>query len=196
MKMIKLAWTTVFLVLPLAAQIEIPLDNLAAKASDVKGVTLDQSMIKLAANFLAGQKANDPGFQKVLAAIKSITVKRFSFAQDGAFQSADLDPLRAVLRGTGWSQMLSSGQNDRQSTIYVKMDGLQMGGITIIKSQPREVAVVSVEGSIDLAKLAQLAGHMGIPQDLSNIDPGAKPAGPDQRIEQSPPADPKPAPAN
>ena len=97
---------------PLAAQIQIPLDSLAAKASDTTGISLDQSMLKLAANFLAGDKAQDPGFQKVLNGLKSIVVKKFTFAQEGAYQDSELDPLRALLRSGGWSAMISVHRND------------------------------------------------------------------------------------
>ena len=80
---------------PLMAQIQIPLDNLAAKASDTAGIALDQSMLKLAGNFLAGSKSQDPNFQKILNGLKSIVVKKFSFAQEGAYQTSELEPLRA-----------------------------------------------------------------------------------------------------
>lgn len=179
------ALTAVSLVTPLAAQIQIPLDSLAAKAVDVKGISLDQSMIKLAADFLAGNKAKDSGFQKVLEAVKSITVKRYSFAQEGAYQPAELEPLRAVLRVGGWNQMFTRNRSDKQSSVYLKMDGLQIGGVTVVSAEPRQVVVVSVEGAIDLAKLAQLAGHLGIPPDIagggSNTDQPA-----DSRIDPKP----------
>jgi hypothetical protein len=156
--------------LPLAAQIQIPLDNLAAKASDTTGIALDQSMLKLAGNFLAGNKAQDPGFQKVLNNLKSIVVKKFTFAQEGAYQSSELEPLRALLRTGGWGQMITREINGGQSSIYVKTDGGQIAGVTVVAAQPKQVVVVSVEGSIDLAKLAQLAGHFGIPAGLAGLD--------------------------
>jgi hypothetical protein len=174
------------LAIPAAAQIQIPLDSLAAKASDTKGVALDQSMLKLAANFLAGGKAKDPGFQKILAGLKSITVKKYTFAQEGAYQSAELEPLRAVLRTGGWSDMITMHKDGGERKIYIKMDGLQINGVTVVAADPKDVVVVSVEGVIDLAKLAQLAGHMGIPSELSGIDPGSNQKTTDQKSDSKP----------
>lgn len=172
------------LAIPAAAQIQIPLDSLAAKASDTAGIALDQSMLKLAANFLAGSKAQDPGFQKVLNNLKSIVVKKYSFAQEGAYQNSELEPLRTLLRSSGWGQMISREHNGGQSSIYVKSDAGQIAGITVVAAEPKQVVVVSVEGSIDLAKLAELAGHFGIPTGLPGVDSkpdDAKPKSADQK---------------
>jgi hypothetical protein len=170
--------------LPLAAQIQIPLDGLAAKASDTTGIALDQSMLKLAGNFLAGSKAQDPGFQKVLNGLKSIVVKKYTFAQEGAYQNSELEPLRALLLTGGWGQMITREVKGGQSSIYVKSDGGQIAGVTVVAAQPKQVVVVSVEGSIDLAKLAELAGHFGIPAGLAGLDSKTdetKPKGADQK---------------
>ena len=157
------AWTAALLVTPLTAQIQIPLDSLAAKAAETKGISLDQSMLKLAGNFLAGDKAQDPKFQKVLDGIKSIVLKKYTFAQPGTYQDAELEPLRTLLHAGGWSQTINVHNAEGGREIFLKPEG----GITVLVSRPTEVVVVSVEGAIDLAKLADLAGHLGIGQDLT-----------------------------
>ncbi len=179
MNRMKLALTAVLLVAPLAAQIQIPLDSLAAKATETKGIALDQSMLKLAGNFLAGDKAQDPTFQKVLNSIKSILVKKFSFAQEGAYQDSELEPLRSMLHTTGWGRLIDVHKDDVSREIYLKPEG----GITVLVARPKEVVIVSVGGVIDLATLAGLAGHLGIPQGLTDDvkpKPDAKP-GPDAK---------------
>ena len=179
MNRVSLFVLTALATLPASAQIEIPLDNLSAKAANVNGVTLDQSMLKLAAGVLGGKgagekgtedNAKNSGLQKILASVKSVEVKRYAFVEEGAYQMAELEPLRVVLRNAGWSQMFTHAQDGVQNTVYFKLDGLQIGGVTVIRAQPRDVTIVSVEGVIDLATLAELAGHVGIPKDLSNID--------------------------
>ena len=43
------------------------------------------------------------------------------------------------------------------------MVGGQIGGIAVVKTEPKEVKVVYIEGVIDLVGLANLAGQFGIP---------------------------------
>lgn len=166
------ALVSVLTVLPAAAQIQVSLDSLAAKAADTAGVSLDSNMLKLAANFLSGGKAEDPEFQKVMNGLKSIVVKSYKFREAGQYQDSELAPLRQQLASSGWTVMISHSGQDGHSEIYTKIDSNQVAGITIVAAKPKEVAVVSVEGSIDLAKLAQLAGHFGIPTGLPTGDAG------------------------
>lgn len=156
--------------LPAVAQIQVALDGLAAKASDTSGVTLDSNMLKLAAGFLAGDKSQDPELQKILGGLKSIVVKSYKFKQAGQYSDAELAPLRQQLSTNGWSVMVSHNSPEERSAIYTRIDGNSIAGITIISAKPKEVAVVSIEGMVDLAKLAQLAGHFGIPTALPSGD--------------------------
>ncbi len=155
--------------LPLAAQIQFGLDGLAAKATHTVDVSLDAAMLKLAGNFLAGDKAQNPGFQKVLSGLKNVTVKSFTFADVNQYKIADVEPIRSQLRAAGWAKMISVHEDKSGETeIYTKPDGGQIGGLAVIAAEPKELTVVYIEGLIDLEKLAQLAGHLGIP-DLSGL---------------------------
>lgn len=168
---LKFAFTMVLAVAPAAAQIQIPLDSLAAKASDTAGISLDSSMLKLAANFLGGDKAaQDPEVQKILSGLKSILVRRYSFKEEGQYQDDELAPLRKQLVSTGWNAMITHKRKNEHSEIYTRIGPNQVSGITIVAAKPKEVAVVSVEGAIDLAKLAELAGHFGIPSGITDAD--------------------------
>ncbi len=45
---------------PLAAQVQIGLDNLASKAKDSVNISLDSAMLRLATSFLSKDKTEDP----------------------------------------------------------------------------------------------------------------------------------------
>ena len=168
---------------PLSAQIRLNLDAVAAKASDSVDISLDQGMLKLAAAFLgrkpADKSQNDADVQKVVSGLKNITVKSYTFAQEGAYQESDVEPIRAQLRAAGWSRMIGVHEKgNRGSTdIFDKTEGGQIAGIAVVAAEPKELTVVYIEGVIDLAKLASLAGQFGIP-DLPI--PGQQKKGTDQ----------------
>ena len=150
--------------LPLAAQVQFDLDSLAAKATNTVNVTLDASMLKLAASFFSGNKSeNASDIQKVIAGLKAITVKSYEFANEGAYKNTDLDPARRQLRAQGWSTMIQVHEKNENTEIYSKSANGQIAGLAVLSAEPKELTVVYIEGMIDLAKLADLAGHFGIP---------------------------------
>lgn len=149
--------------LPLAAQIQFGLEGLAAKASNTVDISLDPAMLKLAGSFLAGDKSQNPGFQKVLSGLKNITVKSFTFNDVDQYKSSDVDPIRERLRAAGWSKMIGVNEKKGGTDIFAKSDNGQIAGLAVIAAEPKELTVVYIEGAIDLEKLAQLAGHLGIP---------------------------------
>lgn len=159
----KRAWIVLLMAVPLAAQIQVDLSGLAAKAKESVDISLDSAMLKLAAGFLTGKKSDDAGLQKTLSGLKNITVKSYTFAEEGQYKVEQLDPIRTQLRAAGWGKTFGVNEKSGQTDIYTKSEGGQISGVTVLVAEPKELTVVSIEGVIDLSKLADLAGHFGIP---------------------------------
>lgn len=162
-----------YLALPLSAQLRIGLDGLAAKASESVNVSLDSSMLQLAAQFLSADKPESAKVKKLIAGLKAIRVRSFEFSKEGQFRPADLEPLRSQLRAPGWSRIVGvDSQPDRERTeIYTKADAGHIVGLAIIATEPKELTVVEIEGTVDLSELSNLTGRFGIPSiPLPNLD--------------------------
>jgi hypothetical protein len=159
-------------IVPAAAQIQIGLDDLAAKAKESVNISLDSNMLRLAGSFFSGGKAADAGIQNLLSELKNITVRSFTFDEEGQYKMSDLDPVRSQLRKAGWGKIIGVNEKRETTEIYSKPQGDQIGGLAVLAAEPKELTVVYIEGNIDLSKLAALAGHFGIP-DLPI--PGEKP---------------------
>lgn len=167
--MIKLALMTCLALAPLSAQeIKLPatLERLAAKASDVVDVTLDANLLQLAGRFLSNKDADDAKVKKLIAGLKGIYVRSFEFANAGEYQESDVEPVRAQLRNPAWSRIVGvrSEKSGNNAEVYVKTDGGKIGGLVILSTEPKQLTVVSIEGSIDPDQLNDLGGHFGIPK--------------------------------
>ena len=155
--------------LPLAAQeIKIPasLEKLAAKADETVDVTLDASLLKLAGRFLS-DKDDSAATKKILAGLQSITVRSYEFSQEGQYDPADLDEIRAQVKGAQWSRIVGlRSKKDRENVdVYFKDGGNgNLGGIVVLCAEPAELTIVSVVGTIDPSQLASLGGQFGIPK--------------------------------
>jgi Domain of unknown function (DUF4252) len=141
-------------------------DALAGKATESVNISLDTSLLGLAAGFLDSSNPDDAATKELIAGLKGIYVRSFTFGQDFAYPSAQVDQVRRQLAAPGW-QRLVQVSNSRERThvdIYVSVDRGVANGLAIIASEPREFTIVNIVGSIDLAKLHRLEGKFGIPK--------------------------------
>ena len=76
-----------------------------------------------------------------------------------------------------WTKLVSvRSQKDGESVdVYVWPENGQSGGMAVLVAEPKELTVVNIVGPIDLDKLSELGGHMGIPS--VEVKKGGKEAG-------------------
>lgn len=149
------------------AMLDLPdFDALAARATESVNISLDTSLLGLAASFLDSSNPDDAAAKELIAGLKGIYVRNYTFDQDFAYPSGQVDLVRKQLAAPGW-QRLVEVQNSRDHThvnIYVSVEHGVANGLAIIASEPREFTIVNIVGSIDLAKLRRLEGKFGIPK--------------------------------
>lgn len=150
------------------------LDHLAAKASQTVDVNVDERLMKLAARLFSDKDEDEREIKKLIAGLKGIYVKSFEFEADGQFVSADLEPIRTQLTGAGWTKMVNvRSKKEGTVEVYLQFAGEMVNGLAVLHTDDKELTVVNIVGPVDLDKLAQLEGQMGIP-DLGIESPKSK----------------------
>lgn len=150
-----------------AARLHISgLERLAAKASEVVDVNLDGSMLKLASKFMDEDEEDDAELKQMLQNLKGIYVKSFEFEREGEYSESDVDAIRSQLTGRSWSKIVSvrSKKGGENAEVYLMGSESNVQGLAIIAAEPKELTVVNLVGPIDLEKLSELGGHMGVPK--------------------------------
>jgi hypothetical protein len=165
----KFAIPALLVVLPLAAQdVKMPanLDRLEAKASEVVNVQLDGALIQLASRFLSDKDPDEANVKRLVGGLKGIYVKSFEFEEKGQYSPSDVEELRAQLRSPAWARIVgaSSKKKGENSEVYLKTEAGQITGLAIIVTDPKELTIVNIVGSIRPEDLRDLGGHMGIPK--------------------------------
>ena len=167
MKLTTLATAVLFLApsARLAAQIQINLDSLAAKAKEHTEINLDSATLQMASSFLGSRSSDNPKVKSLLSGLKAISVRNYAFEKEGEYRPEDLQPIRAQLRAPGWSKIVSSEEKGGKeiSEIYTKSDQGKIVGVAVLNAEPKEISIVYIDGTIDLAALADLGGTFGIP---------------------------------
>jgi Domain of unknown function (DUF4252) len=154
---------------PLGAQeIKIPpsVDRLAAKASKVVDVTMDANLLQLAGRFLSDKDADDAQVKKLIGGLKGIYVRSFQFDMPGEYQDSDIEPVRTQLHTPAWSRIVGvrDSKSHDNSEVFIKVENGKIGGLAILVTDPKQLTIVSIEGSIDPDQLNELGGHFGIPK--------------------------------
>lgn len=149
-----------------AQQLQFNLEQLAPKASNTVDVQLSENLLQFAAKFLDGKDPEEAQVKKLLMGITGIYVKSYQFKTAGVWAPADLERIRTQLRAPLWGRIVgvTNTEDGSNAEVFVRSENQKMTGVAILVSDPKEVTVVNIVGHIDLASLADLGGHFGIPK--------------------------------
>jgi hypothetical protein len=165
----KFAIPALLAVLPLAAQdIKMPvgLDKLAAKASEVVDVSLDGALLQLAGRFLSEKDPDEAHVKHLIGGLKGVYVKSFEFEERDQYKESDVEELRAQLRNPAWARIVTtrSKREHENSEVFIKTEAGQIAGLVVIVTEPKELTIVNIIGSIRPEDIRDLGGHIGIPK--------------------------------
>ena len=159
-----------------SCKLPLNLERLAAKASEVVDVNMDENLLKFAGNFMNKSKADEAQANKLISGLKSLCVRSFEFDSETRYADEDLESLRSQLRAPLWSRMVGvRSRRDKENVdVYFRMERGAITGLSVIAAEPKELTVVHIEGVIDPDVLGKLGGQFGIPK--VELPPASKPA--------------------
>jgi hypothetical protein len=160
--------TLIFAAVPLAAQqrLNIDIPDLADRAAETTDVTLDGSMLRLAAKFLNND--GDHEVRDIVKGLKAIYVRSYEFDKEGEYDRSVVDKVRSQLTPS-WKRMVKVTGHRENTEIYLDMsNGDTPAGLLVLSAEPRELTIVHLVGSIDIDRLASLEGNFGIPRVSGN----------------------------
>lgn len=144
------------------------LEKLASKAAEVVDVTLDQPMLQLAARFMSDKRSSDEAeARELIKHLKGVYVKSYEFDKEGEYSPADLEAIRVQLHAP-WSRIVDvrSKRDGENAEVYLigGAENKDISGLAIIAAEPKELTVVNIVGPIDVDKLIELEGRLGVPR--------------------------------
>ncbi len=156
---------------PASAQsIKLDFPGLADRADEIVDITLDASMIRLAAKFLSDGDAEEREIRQLLGGLQGIYVRSFSFSKDGEYDRSMVDRIKSQL-GANWKPLVTVRSKHKENVnIMADVRGERINGLVIIAADPREFTVVNIVGDIDIDRLSKLEGEFGIPRITKRND--------------------------
>jgi hypothetical protein len=151
-----------------AQDFKVPADvqKLSAKAKETVEVNMEGPMLRWAAKFLNAEDPEEKQAAKVVANLKGIYVRSFEFSKEGEYSAADVESLRAQVRGPAWTRVVGvrSETDGENVDVFFKLEDDKMAGIVVIAAEPKELTFVNIVGPLDVDQLAELGGEFGIPK--------------------------------
>jgi len=172
MRKLIIAFTLMLAVaIPASAQrINLDFPGLADRAEEVVDVTLDASMLRLAAKFLGGNDPDEREIRDMINGLQGIYVRSYEFAKDGEYDRALIERVMSQL-GPTWKPLVTVRSKTKENVnIMADVRGDRINGLVIIAAEPREFTVVNIVGDIDLDRLSKLEGEFGIPKITKDKD--------------------------
>ena len=165
-----------------AQSIKVPesWNQLAAKADEVANINLDRKMLKFAAKFMDMDEGdNDAEAKQLVSKLNGIYVRTLEFKEPRTFSDADVEPIRAQLRGPEWSHIVDVNSKTDKSRvdIYIKTVNDQTMGMVILAQESTSLAFIDLDGAINPDDLDKLSGNFGIPKNVHGPQSKATTAG-------------------
>jgi hypothetical protein len=150
--------------------LDIPsFNHLRAKANDSVNITIGGPLLRFVSRIAARNEDADQEAQAaldILSEVSTIQVRNFSFDEDDAYSTTEVDGVRKQLDAPCWNHLVQQHKREpREDTdVYMCLEDGKIKGIAVIASEPREFTIVNVIGNIDIDKLSKLEGQFGIPK--------------------------------
>ncbi|HEX8617765.1 MAG TPA: DUF4252 domain-containing protein [Thermoanaerobaculia bacterium] len=156
---------TIAVAVPAAAQkINLDFPGLADRAEEVVDITLDASMLRMAAKFFSGKDADERALRDMISGLEGIYVRSYQFAREGEYDRNLANVVKNQL-SAAWKPLVTVRSKKKDNVnIYANMRGESIIGLVVISAEPREFTVVNINGPIDIDRLAALEGQFGIPE--------------------------------
>jgi hypothetical protein len=141
--------------------LDFNLDAVAAKAKEKAEVTLEGPLLEQAM-----KNAPDKLKDKV-GNLSRVVVRHYEFDKPGQFAESDLDNVRKVVSSSpGWARIINVKEEKESVEIYMQSQGGKTSGFLLIAAEQKELTVVHIVGTIDLASLQEVVKST-IAYDLS-----------------------------
>jgi hypothetical protein len=141
------------------------LEKYESQAAQSVEVTIDQRILKIAADALSDKKPDEAAAKALLTDLKGIYVRAFEFDREGVYQPAEVETLRQRFSGPEWSRVVGVRSRRFQKVdVFLSTTGQTINGIAVVASGPRELVYVNVAGPIDIQRLRALEGRFRIPK--------------------------------
>ena len=110
--------------------------------------------------------AESPETSELISKLKGIRVQIYSMDEDAGAAKNQFGKTKKGLKSSGWEPIVQINEDDEQVLVYMKMDGGNMEGMTVMVVDDEEAVFVNIIGQLNPAELGKVMESFDVNVDL------------------------------
>jgi len=110
--------------------------------------------------------ADSPETSDLISKLKGIRVQIFSTDENAGAAMDQFAKTKSNLKSSGWEPIVQINEDDEQVLVYMKMDGGNMEGMTVMVVDEEEAVFVNIIGQLNPAELGRVMESFDVDVDL------------------------------
>jgi len=118
-------------------------------------------------NFVGMMSSSEsPETAEMISKLKGVRVQMFNIDDNADVAKSQFKEVRGKLNSSGWEPIVQVNEEDEQVLIYMKMEGQNMEGMTVMVVDDEEAVFVNVIGQLNPAELGKVMDVLDVDVDL------------------------------
>jgi hypothetical protein len=110
--------------------------------------------------------AESPETSELISKLKGIRVQMYAIDENADAAKNQFSKVKGDLKSSGWEPVVQINEDDEQVLIYMKMDGENMDGLTVMVVDDEEAVFVNIIGQLNPAELGKVMESLDVDVDL------------------------------
>ena len=118
-------------------------------------------------NFVGMMSSSEsPETAEMMSKLKGVRVQMFNIDDNADVAKSQFKEVRGKLNSSGWEPIVQVNEEDEQVLIYMKMEGQNMEGMTVMVVDDEEAVFVNIIGQLNPAELGKVMEVLDVDVDL------------------------------
>lgn len=110
--------------------------------------------------------AESPETSELISKLKGIRVQIYSMDEDASAAKNQFGKTKSGLKASGWEPIVQINEDDEQVLVYMKMEGGNMEGMTVMVVDDAEAVFVNIIGQLNPAELGKVMESFDVDVNL------------------------------
>ena len=114
-------------------------------------------------NFVGMMSASEnPETSELISKLKGIRVQMYATDENAGAAKEQFNKVKGNLKSSGWEPIVQVNEDDEQVQIFMKMDGENMEGLTVMVVDDEEAVFVNIIGQLNPAELGKVMESLDV----------------------------------